>query len=125
MTKSEDGCTFTLILERAGSRRPPRATAALEELPGYTRRKPVGVHAARRPAIAACDPRHGTEVAVVPMRTELSAPPPSDWESASWCLRPRFAHRGVEKPDPRFFEIALERSGANRDTTIHVGDIMS
>jgi HAD superfamily hydrolase (TIGR01509 family) len=30
---------------------------------------------------------------------------------------------GVEKPDPRLFEIALERSGAERDTTIHVGDL--
>lgn len=28
----------------------------------------------------------------------------------------------VEKPDPRFFEIALERSGARRETTVHVGD---
>jgi putative hydrolase of the HAD superfamily len=33
------------------------------------------------------------------------------------------ADEGVEKPDPRFFEIALARSGAVRDTTIHVGDI--
>ena len=30
---------------------------------------------------------------------------------------------GVEKPDPRIFEVALERSGAQRDTTIHVGDL--
>jgi HAD superfamily hydrolase (TIGR01509 family) len=30
---------------------------------------------------------------------------------------------GVEKPDPRIFDIALERSGARRETTIHVGDI--
>jgi HAD superfamily hydrolase (TIGR01549 family) len=30
---------------------------------------------------------------------------------------------GVEKPDPRFFEIALERSGARRESTIHVGDL--
>ena len=30
---------------------------------------------------------------------------------------------GIEKPDPRFFELALERSGARRETTIHVGDI--
>lgn len=29
----------------------------------------------------------------------------------------------VEKPDPRFFEIALERSGARREATIHVGDL--
>lgn len=28
----------------------------------------------------------------------------------------------VEKPDPRFFEIALERSRARRETTVHVGD---
>ena len=30
---------------------------------------------------------------------------------------------GVEKPDPRFFQIALERSGARAETTIHVGDL--
>jgi len=30
---------------------------------------------------------------------------------------------GVEKPDPRFFHIALERSGANAATTMHVGDL--
>lgn len=33
------------------------------------------------------------------------------------------ADEGVEKPDPRFFEIALARSGASKDTTIHVGDL--
>jgi HAD superfamily hydrolase (TIGR01509 family) len=30
---------------------------------------------------------------------------------------------GVEKPDPRFFQIALERSGASPETTMHVGDL--
>jgi putative hydrolase of the HAD superfamily len=30
---------------------------------------------------------------------------------------------GVEKPDPRLFEIALERCGARRETTMHVGDL--
>ena len=34
----------------------------------------------------------------------------------SWDVR-------VEKPDPRIFEIALERSGARPETTIHVGDL--
>ena len=44
-------------------------------------------------------------------------------------LTGRFDHildsqdEGVEKPDPRFFEIALERSGARKETTIHVGDL--
>jgi putative hydrolase of the HAD superfamily len=28
----------------------------------------------------------------------------------------------VEKPDPRLFEIALERAGARAETTLHVGD---
>ena len=30
---------------------------------------------------------------------------------------------GVEKPDPRLFEIALTRAGARAETTIHVGDL--
>jgi putative hydrolase of the HAD superfamily len=32
-------------------------------------------------------------------------------------------HEGVEKPDPRFFHIALQRAGADADTTMHVGDL--
>jgi HAD superfamily hydrolase (TIGR01509 family) len=30
---------------------------------------------------------------------------------------------GVEKPDPRFFHLALERAGADAATTMHVGDL--
>jgi len=30
---------------------------------------------------------------------------------------------GVEKPDPRFFRLALERSGSRAETTVHVGDL--
>ena len=30
---------------------------------------------------------------------------------------------GIEKPDPRFFAIAAERSGAVPETTMHVGDL--
>lgn len=33
------------------------------------------------------------------------------------------SEEGVEKPDPRLFEIAMERSGATRETTMHVGDL--
>jgi putative hydrolase of the HAD superfamily len=32
-------------------------------------------------------------------------------------------NEGVEKPDPRFFHIALGRSGADAATTMHVGDL--
>ena len=30
---------------------------------------------------------------------------------------------GVEKPDPRFFQIVLERTGSRPETTIHIGDL--
>jgi HAD superfamily hydrolase (TIGR01549 family) len=30
---------------------------------------------------------------------------------------------GVEKPQPRFFEIVLERSGGRAESTLHVGDL--
>jgi putative hydrolase of the HAD superfamily len=30
---------------------------------------------------------------------------------------------GVEKPDPRFFRIALDRAGASAETTLHAGDL--
>jgi HAD superfamily hydrolase (TIGR01549 family) len=30
---------------------------------------------------------------------------------------------GVEKPDPRYFEMALARAGARAETTMHVGDL--
>jgi HAD superfamily hydrolase (TIGR01509 family) len=30
---------------------------------------------------------------------------------------------GIEKPDPRYFQLALERSGARAETTVHVGDL--
>jgi HAD superfamily hydrolase (TIGR01549 family) len=33
------------------------------------------------------------------------------------------SEEGVEKPDPRLFEIALERASASRGSTIHCGDI--
>ena len=32
-------------------------------------------------------------------------------------------NEGVEKPDPRYFAIALARSGAIAAETIHVGDL--
>ena len=38
------------------------------------------------------------------------------------CVLDSFDH-GVEKPDPRLFRIALERTGSSPETTIHVGDL--
>src|SRR5919197_296116 len=33
------------------------------------------------------------------------------------------AVEGIEKPDPRFFQLALARSGARAERTVHVGDL--
>ena len=38
------------------------------------------------------------------------------------CILDSYVEK-VEKPDPRFFELALSRSGAQRESTIHVGDL--
>lgn len=38
------------------------------------------------------------------------------------CICDSFVE-GVEKPDPRFFQIAIDRSGASPATTTHVGDL--
>ena len=38
------------------------------------------------------------------------------------CVLDSFVEK-VEKPDPRYFEIALQRSGSRAETTIHVGDL--
>lgn len=38
------------------------------------------------------------------------------------CLVDSFVE-GVEKPDPRLFQIALARAGARPDNTLHVGDL--
>jgi putative hydrolase of the HAD superfamily len=38
------------------------------------------------------------------------------------CICDSFVE-GVEKPDSRFFQIAIERAGATAETTMHVGDL--
>jgi putative hydrolase of the HAD superfamily len=116
---------FDLILGHAGIPLSESTTATLIELHGY--------HAASNlweyvppdvvPALEALR-AHGLRLVVV--------------SNANGTLRAhmdrldltrRFDHvldsadEGVEKPDPRFFEIALARSGARKETTIHIGDL--
>ncbi len=116
---------FNLIFEHAGVPAGADVDAALEELHAYHRSTnlwelvPPGV----APALAALRQR-GLKLTIV--------------SNANGKLRVLFdrlalagcvdclldSHdEGVEKPDPRFFEIALERSGARRESTIHVGDL--
>jgi putative hydrolase of the HAD superfamily len=116
---------FNLIFQHAGVPLGPEVEAALEELHAYHRTTnlwelvPPGVV----PALAALRQR-GLKLTIV--------------SNANGKLRVLFERlalagcvdclldshdEGVEKPDPRFFEIALARSGARRESTIHVGDL--
>jgi len=116
---------FNLIFEQAGVPSGPEVDAALEELHAYHRTSNLWelVPPSVAPALAALRQR-GLKLTIV--------------SNANGKLRVLFdrltlagrvdclldSHdEGVEKPDPRFFEIALERSGARRENTIHVGDL--
>jgi HAD superfamily hydrolase (TIGR01549 family) len=116
---------FDLILKRAGISRTARTDAALAELKAFHDIEntwdamPADVISSLRRLKGA-----GLRVVVV--------------SNTSPTLRRAFARLGiepfvdlviasdeerVEKPDPRLFDIALERSGADAVTTIHCGDL--
>jgi putative hydrolase of the HAD superfamily len=116
---------FNLILERAGITPSAATTAALEELHVYHQASnlweyvPPDVLPSLR-AIRAM----GLKMAVVSNAngTICAAADRLGISELVACVLDSHTE-GVEKPDARLFEIALERSGANRHTTIHVGDI--
>jgi putative hydrolase of the HAD superfamily len=116
---------FDLILERAGIARSEATAAALAELHAYHQLNnlwelvPAGV----KPALAALRARGLTLVVVSNANGTLRA------HMARLGLDGMVDHvidscdEGVEKPDPRLFQIALARAGAAVESTIHVGDI--
>jgi len=116
---------FDLILEHAGVCRSDATAAALTNLHAYHRASnlweyvPPGV----APALGALRARNLQLVVVSNANGTLRA------HMERLRLTPLFdtvldsADEGVEKPDPRFFRIALARSGARPETTIHVGDL--
>jgi HAD superfamily hydrolase (TIGR01509 family) len=116
---------FDRVLEHAGIARSEETGSALERLHRYHTASnlweyvPPGVV----PALERLRARGLTLVVVSNANGTLRA------HMNRLGLTERFDHvldsadEGVEKPDPRFFEIALRRSGARKDTTIHVGDL--
>jgi HAD superfamily hydrolase (TIGR01549 family) len=116
---------FDLILKGAGISRTARSDAALAELKTFHDREntwdamPADVIPALRRLKGA-----GLRVVVVSNTSptlrrafsRLGIEPFLDLVIAS-------DEEGVEKPDPRLFHIALERSGAAPETTIHCGDL--
>jgi putative hydrolase of the HAD superfamily len=116
---------FDLILEQAGVPPSPQTAAALTELHTYHCANnlwelvPAGV----RPALAALR-GHGLRLVVVSNANgTLRAHMDRIGLAAHVDIVIDSCDEGVEKPDPRLFQIALERAGARAETTIHVGDI--
>jgi HAD superfamily hydrolase (TIGR01662 family) len=116
---------FDLILSHAGIDRSPRTAAALTELHTYHQKHNLWefIPDEVRPALTALR-EHGLKLVVV--------------SNANGTLRAHMERiglgshvdiiidshdEGVEKPDPRLFQIALQRAGADPDRTIHVGDL--
>jgi HAD superfamily hydrolase (TIGR01549 family) len=116
---------FDLILERAGIATSAVTEAAIEELVSFHDHEgawdlvtPGAVEALTRLRNAGCRlvvvSNSNGRVRRILRRTGLE--PHVDLVLDS-------QEEGVEKPNPRIFEIALERSQADRATTIHCGDI--
>lgn len=116
---------FDLVLEHAGIPRTDKTAAALAELHTYHTASNLWEYVPGHvvPALKRLRERGLRLVVVSNANGTLCA------HMDRIGLTHRFdcildsADEGVEKPEPRFFEIALERSGASRDTTIHVGDL--
>jgi HAD superfamily hydrolase (TIGR01549 family) len=116
---------FDLILERAGIAISAATKAAVEELVTFNDHEgawdlvtPGAAEALARLRCASCRlvvvSNSNGRVRRILRRTSLE--PYLDLVLDS-------QEEGVEKPDPRIFEIALERSQADRASTIHCGDI--
>ena len=116
---------FDLVLEHAGIPRSDATSAALESLHRYHTASNLWEYVPEDvvPALEALRRRGLKLVVVSNANGTLLA------HMKRLGMTERFDHifdssdEGVEKPDPRFFEIALGRSGAQKETTIHVGDL--
>jgi HAD superfamily hydrolase (TIGR01549 family) len=116
---------FDLVLAHAGVPRSEATAAALESLHRYHTASNLWEYVPPHvvPALEAMRARGLKLVVVSNANGTLRA------HMDRLAMTPLFdcildsADEGVEKPDPKFFDIALERSGARRESTIHVGDL--
>jgi len=116
---------FNLLLEKAGLARSARTDAAVVDLGAYHREHNLWEHvpAEVKPSLERLR-GVGLRLAVV---SNANGTVERMFERLGLL---RFFDRvfdsqveGVEKPDPRFFRIALEGAGARAETTLHVGDL--
>jgi HAD superfamily hydrolase (TIGR01509 family) len=116
---------FNLVLEDAGIPLNDATDAALAELDAYHQRANLweSVSDDVRPALASLRAR-GLRLVVV---SNANGRLHHLFERIG--LLDAFDHvfdsyrEGVEKPDPKYFEIALARSGSRASDTVHVGDL--
>jgi HAD superfamily hydrolase (TIGR01509 family) len=116
---------FDLILEQAGVSRSRATAAALTELHTYHQAHNLWefVPDTVPPVLTALRDRGLTLVVVSNANGTLHAHMDRIGLSAYVDHVVDSCVEGVEKPDPKLFEIALERASATADSTIHVGDI--
>jgi putative hydrolase of the HAD superfamily len=116
---------FNFVLGEAGIPLSEATAVALEELQAYHQRDNLWESASDevRPALASLR-AHGLRLVVV---SNANGRLHHLFERIGLLDAVDFVfdshHEGVEKPDPRYFEIALQRSGATAAHTIHVGDL--
>jgi putative hydrolase of the HAD superfamily len=116
---------FDLVLAHAGIDRSDATAAALADLHAYHRSSNLWEYVPPHvvPALEALRARKLRLVIVSNANGTLLAHMERLGLTARFDCILDSHDEGVEKPDPRFFEVALQRSGARRATTIHVGDL--
>jgi HAD superfamily hydrolase (TIGR01509 family) len=116
---------FDLVLAHAGTARSEGTAAALAELHAYHTASNLWEYVPPDviPALETLRARGLRLVVVSNANGTLLAHMDRIGMTARFDVILDSADEGVEKPDPRFFEIALARSGARKGTTIHVGDL--
>jgi putative hydrolase of the HAD superfamily len=116
---------FNLILAAAGIRLDERTAAALEELNTYHQHANLweSMPANVLPALEALRARHLRLVVVSNANGRLHHLFERIGVLDAFDFVFDSHHEGVEKPDPRYFEIALTRSGSTAADTVHVGDL--
>jgi HAD superfamily hydrolase (TIGR01509 family) len=116
---------FNLVLEHAGVTQNAGTDAALAELRDYHRLDNLWEHVEPEviPALAALRGR-GLRLVVVSNANGRLRHLFDRLDLTKWFDHVLDSHEwGVEKPNPRLFELALEQSRAEASKTIHVGDL--
>ena len=122
---SGGACTWISVLDNAGVAHSPERSAALAELYDYHMAHNLWEHVPEDVEPALCRLQAlGLKLAVA---SNANGVIHRSFDRAG--LTGYFdaicdSHlEGVEKPDPRFFRIVVDRSGGRPETTLHVGDL--